>query len=124
MEGLQSPWDMAIDRNGQLWVTEVGGNILLVDAETGKHQVIHHFDDVVNGGQQQGLLGLTLDPNFLSGNGENVLYAAYAYKGKDGQEYTKIVKLTLDKIARKVEKQILCWITWLLLPITKAVAYV
>ncbi|MCQ9122283.1 hypothetical protein BKG95_06775 [Rodentibacter pneumotropicus] len=104
VEGLQSPWDMAIDRNGQLWVTEVGGNILLVDSETGKHQIIHHFDDVVNGGQQQGLLGLTLDPNFLSGKGDNILYAAYAYKGKDGQEHTKIVKLTLDKTARKVEK--------------------
>lgn len=95
---------MAIDRNGQLWVTELGGNILLVDSKTGKHQVIHHFDDVVNGGQHQGLLGMTLDPNFLSGKGENVLYAAYAYKGKDEQDHTKIVKLTLDKTARKVEK--------------------
>lgn len=31
LEGLQSPWDMAIDRKGQLWVTELGGNILLVN---------------------------------------------------------------------------------------------
>lgn len=52
VEGLQSPWNMAINRNGHLWVTELGGNILLVNAKTGKHQVIHHFDDVVNGGQQ------------------------------------------------------------------------
>ena len=104
VEGLQSPWDMAIDRNGQLWVTELRGNILLIDAKTGKQQIIHHFDDVVNGGQQQGLLGLALDPNFLSGKGENVLYAAYAYGEKDQEPHTKIVKLTLDKTAKKVEK--------------------
>ncbi|OOF35593.1 hypothetical protein BKK49_12445 [Rodentibacter rarus] len=95
---------MAIDRNRLLWITEVGGNILLVDAEMGKHQVIHHFEDVVNGGHQRDLLGLTLDPNFLSGKGDNVLYVAYAYKGEDEQEHTKIVKLTLDKTACKVEK--------------------
>lgn len=104
VEGLKDPWDMQIDRNGQLWITEVGGNIAMIDSQSGKRTLIHHFDDVVNGGIQQGLLGMALDREFLSGKGENLLYAAYAYKAQDGETYTKIIKATLNKTADKVEK--------------------
>ncbi|MEG9482546.1 glucose/sorbosone family PQQ-dependent dehydrogenase [Mannheimia sp. HC-2023] len=105
VEGLKDPWDMQIDRNGQLWITQVGGDIAMIDAKSGERKVIHHFDNVVNGGIQQGLLGLALDKNFLSGKGDNILYAAYAYKAADSNAYTKIVKLTLNEKADKVEKE-------------------
>ena len=103
-EGLKDPWDMQIDRTGQLWVSEVGGNIVKIDAQTGSRTLVHRFEDVLNGNIQQGLLGLALDNQFLSGKGRNVMYAAYAYKAADGEAYTKIVKATLNRAADKVEK--------------------
>ena len=105
VEGLKDPWDMRIDRNGQLWITEVGGNIAMIDAKTGERKLIHTFSNVVNGGIQQGLLGMELAPDFLSGKNDNVLYAAYAYAAEDGNAYTKIVKATLNATADKVEKE-------------------
>lgn len=104
IDGLKDPWDMQIDRRGQLWITQVGGDIAMIDAVTGERTLIHHFDDVVNGSIQQGLLGMALDKNFLSGQSENILYAAYAYKAEDGNDYTKIVKVTLNDTATKAIK--------------------
>lgn len=47
---------------------------------------------------------MALDKHFLSGQGDNVLYAAYAYQAKDGNPHTKIVKVTLNHDATKAVK--------------------
>lgn len=100
IEGL-SVWDMAIDKNEQLWGTErADGVISRINPNTGERTVIHKLNDVVSNSPQQGLFGITLDPQFLSGN--NQLYVAYSYADTEKKEWTKIIRLTLDEQANNV----------------------
>lgn len=102
IEGLTA-WDMAIDKNQMLWISERADGVLsTIDPITAKRTIIHRFDDVVADSPQQGFMGFTLADKFLAG--DNVIYAAYSYADDNKQAWTKIVRLTLNDSADKVIK--------------------
>ncbi|WP_369801902.1 hypothetical protein [Rodentibacter sp. Ppn85] len=67
-------------KDNQLWITErQGKNIVKIDPKSGKRTVLYHFENTFSAPPHQGVLGLALAPEFLSGKGENYLYTAYKY---------------------------------------------
>lgn len=94
---LDAPWDMQLDDEGFLWVTErLGKQITRVDTKTGQKHAVIAFDDA-HTGKQQGVLGLALSPDFAQ---TGILYTAYTYQDK-GQKYAKIVKLGYSPKSQK-----------------------
>lgn len=101
IEGLTA-WDMAIDANETLWVSErADGALSKIDPTTGKKTAVHTFTDVVAGSPQQGFMGFTLGEKFLKG--DNSIFASYSYS-ENGKDWLKIVHLTLDESTSKVIK--------------------
>ena len=95
--GLEAPWDMALGEDGFLWVTErQGKKITRVNTKTGQKYPVITIDEVFVGPQHEGILGLTLSPNFSQ---DNTLYTAYTYK--DGEnEHAKIVRLLYNPVTK------------------------
>ena len=91
VEGLGSPWEMVWGPDDHLWVTErTGKRITRVNPKTGATQVLATLDEAVTG-NQQGVLGLALSPDFLKEGGQNFVYVVCTYK--DGNDlWTKIVR--------------------------------
>lgn len=102
VEGLEGPWEMLWAKDNQLWITErQGRNIITLDPKTGKRTVLYHFENAFAAPPHQGVLGLALAPDFLSGKGENYVYTAYTYNDGDNK-FARIVRLTYDQKAHKL----------------------
>ncbi|MDR2140255.1 MAG: PQQ-dependent sugar dehydrogenase [Deltaproteobacteria bacterium] len=93
LEGLNSPWAMIWGPDGQLWITErEGSRVWSVNPTNGKKSALVEIPNVVTGPQHEGLLGLTLAPDFAQ---SRLVYLNYTYS--DGQlERHKIVRYTYD----------------------------
>lgn len=90
----------------QIWVTErAGKNIRTINPETGESRILYTFNNAFVGPQHEGVLGLALSPEFLSGKGKNYVYAAYTYKNEKDEEFARIVRLTYDKKAGKLANE-------------------
>ena len=87
--GLSIPWDIAVDRDGSLFVTERSGTILKITTD-GSNNVVAAVQNVVMQGES-GLTGLTLDPDFTS---NHYIYVCYSY-AEDGQINNRISRFTL-----------------------------
>ncbi|OOF55139.1 glucose/sorbosone family PQQ-dependent dehydrogenase [Rodentibacter genomosp. 2] len=102
VDGLESPWEMLWGKDNQLWITErQGKNIVKIDPKSGKRTVLYHFENAFSDPPHQGVLGLALAPEFLSGKGENYLYTAYTYNEGE-KKFARIVRLTYDEKANKL----------------------
>lgn len=97
VDGLESPWALTYGPDNRLWLTERSGkHVSVVNPTTGEYKVLYTFDNAFVDTGHEGVLGLSLSPNFLTGKGKDEVFVSYTYK--DGEnEYARIVKLTYDK---------------------------
>ena len=80
--GLKSPWAMAFLPNGNMLVTERGGQLRLVENGVLNPEPIKGLPEIVSRGQG-GLLDVTLHPDYAK-NGW--VYFSYSSPAKDGEE--------------------------------------
>lgn len=65
--GLSTVWDISYGNDGWIWYTERTGKISKVNPATGENKLLALLTDVyenASGGQETGLLGMALHPNF------------------------------------------------------------
>ena len=108
---LAAPWEITWGPDDMLWVTErAAGRIIRVNPVDGTITPAIELAEVSAPGWQDGLLGLALHPQLLTGSGHDFVYAAYTYvdqaRGADPTItdpaspyrylYAKIVQLTYD----------------------------
>ncbi|MFB3062507.1 MAG: glucose/sorbosone family PQQ-dependent dehydrogenase, partial [Candidatus Binatia bacterium] len=79
--GLDFPWEMTWGPDGFLWVTErVGKRVTRVRPKDGKKTTALTIDDVYQlDSGQDGVLGMALHPELLTGTGNDYVYLAYTY---------------------------------------------
>jgi cytochrome c len=71
---LDTPMELAVSDDGRIFFTELRtANLYMHNTSTGKNSLVHRFDVCTTGGA--GLIGVTLDPDFLS---SNYLYVYYS----------------------------------------------
>ena len=96
--GFEDPWEVAWGPDGFLWITErVGKRVVRVDPANGSRQVAVTIDDVYQTLAQDGLLGLVVHPQLLSGS--NYVYVMYTYDADAGagtERRAKIRRYTYD----------------------------
>ena len=89
---LNNPWDLHYGPEGYLWVTErTNGVIVRVNPETAEKDELVKISDVYATGGQDGLLGMALHKEILSG--EPYVYVSYTYS-KSGKRAQKLVRYT------------------------------
>src|SRR5690606_9315526 len=105
-QGLANPWEVIWGPDDQLWVTEKSdGKVTLVSPEDGSTTTILTIPDVVASlGAQDGLLGLALHPELLTG--EPYVYLVYTYEDADQQLRAKLVRYTYDPDARTLDEPV------------------
>jgi len=73
---LDEPWEVTWGGDDHLWFTEKKGNIMRLNTATGKVKKVLTIPEVYSEGFTPGLLGLVLDPNFVT---EPYVYMHYTY---------------------------------------------
>jgi len=105
--GLEHPWEVTWGPDDMLWVTErAGRRVTRIDPKSGEKHVAITIDEVLVGPQHEGLLGMALHPDLLTGGENNYVYVAYTYDADpaEGEEAVdrkaKVVRLTYDEGAQ------------------------
>ncbi|MCH8741772.1 PQQ-dependent sugar dehydrogenase [Patescibacteria group bacterium] len=87
-ENLEAPWDLDFWED-RIFVTERAGRIRVI--ENGEFLPDPYFIlDVYTGGQETGLLGIALHPDFSR---NRFVYIYYTYVGEDGLVWNRVLKL-------------------------------
>lgn len=89
------PWEIKVEGDNYLWVTERGGLVSRIDLNTGVKSVVLDLTTSVRAMGESGLLGLTLHPDFPA---TPEVFLVYTYGPLDNQGYFKerLVKYTFD----------------------------
>lgn len=89
------PWEIKLEGDDYLWVTERGGLVSRIDLTTGTKTVVLDLTASVHAVGESGLLGLALHPNFPT---TPEVFLVYTYGPEDGQGYFKerLVKYTFN----------------------------
>ena len=94
---LSRPFNLLYGPDDALWITErEGKDITRIDPVTGTKLSSTPVPNVYQSAGQDGLLGMTFDPNF---NDTYFIYVAYTYDADPGEELdrrTKITRFTYD----------------------------
>ena len=102
IENLESPWGMIWGPESKLWITErAGKRIIEVDPASGNKRTLATIADVQADQQHQGLLGLTLAPDFGK---SGLVYVNYTYLA-NGHPRHKIVSLKYDQKDKKLHQR-------------------
>lgn len=92
---LNKPWDLHYGPDGQLWITErEDGTILRVDPDTGNRDELITISEVSSTAGQDGLLGMALHDDLLSG--APYVYVSYTYL-VSGNRAQKLVRYTYQE---------------------------
>lgn len=86
-EGLRVPWSIVFSQPNRILVSERTGSIRVIKDGKLLPQPLYTFTDIQQGGEQ-GLLGMTLHPNYAT---NKLMYAGYTYD-KNGVSHVKIVR--------------------------------
>jgi aldose sugar dehydrogenase len=77
---LNNPYDIEIGPDGYLWITErTLGRISRFDPVTGVQDQLIQISSLFTNAQQDGLMGIVLNPQLGQGTGNDYVYAAYTY---------------------------------------------
>jgi aldose sugar dehydrogenase len=90
---LDTPWEMRVEGQTHLWVTERPGRVNRIDLLTGVRSVVLDLTDVVLASGEAGMLGLALHPQFSSTPEVFIVYT-YGPEDNDGYFNEKLVKYT------------------------------
>lgn len=89
---LDTPWEILWGPDNFIWVTERQGKISRVNPISGAVSEVIQITDVREVGEG-GLLGMVLDPDFLT---NNFIYVGYNYYAAGNQYSEKIVRFTYN----------------------------
>lgn len=96
VEDLSSPWEIAWGPDDWLWVTErAGKRVVRIDPSNGMRRVALEIEEVRQEGPQDGLLGMALHPQLLTGESQDFVYVAYSYDATAGRRF-KIRRYSYD----------------------------
>lgn len=87
-ENLSVPWSILFTKPSRMLVTERNGTIRRIEHDVLQQEPLIQFSEVSSNGEE-GLMGLTKDPDYDT---NNYLYTAYAYT-KNGDLVVKVVRL-------------------------------
>jgi PQQ-dependent dehydrogenase (s-GDH family) len=98
--GLYAPHEITWGPDGYLWVTErVGRRVLRVNPSNGARIAALTIADAHQSAAQDGLMGMALHPQLLTGSGNDYVYVAYTYDANPGRALdrrTKLRRYTFD----------------------------
>ena len=102
---LSAPLNILYGPDDTLWITErIGKNITRIDPINGTKLSSTPVPNVHQSAAQDGLLGMTFDPNF---NNTHHIYVAYTYDADPGEELdrrTKITRFTYDPATNTISE--------------------
>lgn len=98
--GLIQPMEMAIAPNGLIYLIELAGPIKTIDPTTGLVQSIGKIN--VTTAQENGLIGLALDPNFASNRWLYLQYSPPEFSGQHISRFQVRADGTLDMDSEKL----------------------
>src|SRR5690606_16664668 len=79
--GLANPWEITWGPDDLIWATErSSGEVTRIDPSTGAQQTLLTLDDFSVDVQHQGLLGMALHPESLTGTRNDYVCAAHTYE--------------------------------------------
>ncbi len=87
-DGLRHPWGMVFLPNGDMLVTERGGQMRVVSADGDKGPALSGLPTIISRGQG-GLLDVTLDPDFVQ---NHLIYFAFSEPGDGGTTSTAVAR--------------------------------
>ena len=89
---LSAPFNLLYGPDGKLWVTErVGKDIIRIDPMNGTKLSSTLVPNVHQSAPQDGLLGMTFDPNY---NNTHHIYVAYTYDANPSDQLERRTKIT------------------------------
>ena len=86
-QGLYVPWSIIFTDSSRMLVTERNGKLRVIKNGVLSGTPLYIFDEV-SSKAEEGLMGLTLDPDYAS---NHFLYISYAYE-KEGDLYVRVVR--------------------------------
>jgi len=89
--GLEVPWGIVFTSPTRMLVSERPGRIRVIENGTVKGESLHTFPEASTGGEE-GLMSLTLHPQYAS---NKYVYASYAYMSERGM-WVKVVRFKDD----------------------------
>ncbi|HWJ87636.1 MAG TPA: glucose/sorbosone family PQQ-dependent dehydrogenase [Pelagibacterium sp.] len=99
--GLSNPWEITLGPDNLIWVTErSSGEVTRVDPFTGAQQTLLTLEDFSVDVQHQGLLGMALHPELLTGTGNDYVYLVHTYETGTAEApdpRAKLVRYTYDE---------------------------
>lgn len=91
--GLEIPWAMAFAPDGRLFFTERTGRLRVIDKGGLLPDPVAVLPVVAATGNESGLMGLALDPDFAQ---DGYLYVAYSFKNAKDQLKNRVSRLTVQ----------------------------
>jgi PQQ-dependent dehydrogenase (s-GDH family) len=92
--GLGNPWEITWGPDGYLWVTERSTfRVTRINPADGSMHVALTLDDVYQSVDQDGLLGLALHPDLLTGRRRDYVYVAYTHDVDPGPDVTRNLRV-------------------------------
>lgn len=91
------PWEIKVEGDDYLWVTERGGLVSRIDLLTGNKTVVLDLTSTIHAVSESGLLGMVLHPNF-PGTPEVFLVYTYGPEDNDGYFKERLVKYTFNGV--------------------------
>ncbi|WP_286886131.1 PQQ-dependent sugar dehydrogenase [Aneurinibacillus sp. UBA3580] len=102
-EGLNVPWALAMAPDGRMFFTERPGTLRIIENGKVLPQPALSFPPPFVEKGEGGLLGLAIDPDFLT---NRYLYVYHSYE-QDGQIKNRVLRLTESKNRARVDKVLL-----------------
>jgi glucose/arabinose dehydrogenase len=91
--GLDTPWEILWGPDDMIWITERAGIVSRIDPETGNKEVLLDITETVDEGNENGMLGMVLHPNFMHPDSQFVYLVYTLY---DGGNVERLVRYTFD----------------------------
>lgn len=92
--GLNVPWSIVFTDSNRMLITERPGNIRVIKNGVLKNEPLHHFAEVVSrAGDEEGLMGLAVDPDYEK---NKFIYTSLAYQNNGGI-WVKVVRFTDER---------------------------
>ena len=101
---MYEPMEMVIFKDGRVLYVERRGDIKIFDPKTKKSKIIAKFDVSITGNYEDGILGVTLDPDFEN---NNWIYINYSPAGKVAKQNVSRFVMKGDSILKETEKIVL-----------------
>ena len=92
--GLDSPWEIVWGPDSHIWVTErTGKRVTRVNPVDGSQTTAVSIPGAYQASGQDGVLGMALHPELLTGTGLDFVYVSFVYDADPGPAITRRAKI-------------------------------